>query len=298
MNHRRNLLAAAASAAAAAANCHWQQVDASGSQEVPGPEPPDEKRARKLIYQWAKQEMAAGYAGPDVSWPPREILPRRDEIPQLRAAFARCGGRDQLLDERRRTPRCDDVSFRLAASLCGTQFGHPSEDEPSATERAEGAELMHLLADAGVREGACGFAYLLQHGELVQEDGAMAARHHQHAASAGYAQSMHELGTMFYLGEHGLPQDRVEAVRWFRRAATHNISGSMFLLGECLLAGDGAPQDVHAALGWFAAAGELGHRGARSRLISQLGLARTTDGVDYHHFTGTRLSRFVEWARQ
>lgn len=57
------------------------------------------------------------------------------------------------------------------------------------------------------------------------------------AASAGYAQSMHEIGTMHYLGD-GVEPDSDEAVRWFRRAAELGVSGSMYLLRECLLAGE------------------------------------------------------------
>ena len=72
---------------------------------------------------------------------------------------------------------------------------------------------------------------------------------------------------MHYLGD-GLPQDNAEAVRWFRRAAEHGISSSMYLLAECLYEGCGTQRDISSALGWFAAAGELGHRGARSRLAS------------------------------
>lgn len=78
---------------------------------------------------------------------------------------------------------------------------------------------------------------------------------------------MHELGTMFYLGD-GLPVDEEEAVRWFRQAAVRGVSSSMYLLGECLLEGEGTRKDREAAFGWFAAAAELGHRGARQRVLS------------------------------
>lgn len=42
---------------------------------------------------------------------------------------------------------------------------------------------------------------------------------------------------MHYLGD-GVEPDSDEAVRWFRRAAELGVSGSMYLLGECLLAGE------------------------------------------------------------
>ena len=44
------------------------------------------------------------------------------------------------------------------------------------------------------------------------------------------------------------------------------LSQSMFMMGECLLSGEGIAQDTASALGWFAAAGELGHCSARSRI--------------------------------
>ena len=66
----------------------------------------------------------------------------------------------------------------------------------------------------------------------------------------------------------GLAADAIEAVRWFRLAAVRGEAGSMYLLGECLLSGEGTKQNRDAALGWFAAAGDLGHRGARASLLS------------------------------
>merc|ERR1719476_234783 len=72
---------------------------------------------------------------------------------------------------------------------------------------------------------------------------------------------------MHYLGD-GLPPDGEEAVRWFRAAAVRGVSASMYLLGECLLEGQGTRQNKAAAFGWFAAAGDLGHRSARERVLS------------------------------
>ena len=57
-------------------------------------------------------------------------------------------------------------------------------------------------------------------------------------------------------------------MRWFRQAASRGVTSSMYLLGECLLEGLGTTQNKAAAFGWFAAAGELGHRSARERVLS------------------------------
>lgn len=92
---------------------------------------------------------------------------------------------------------------------------------------------------------------------------------------------MHELGTMHYLGD-GLPADGAEAVHWFRQAAVRGVISSMYLLGECLLEGLGTHQNTSAALGWFAAAGELGHRSARERILSAYLTPATGDAWDEH----------------
>ena len=97
-------------------------------------------------------------------------------------------------------------------------------------------------------------------------DEELAEQYHHVAAQSGHAQSMHELGTIHYLGDG--PSDSEEAVRWFRKAARLGVCGSMYMLGECLLNGDGTQQNADAALGWFAAAADLGHRGARHQVLT------------------------------
>ena len=62
---------------------------------------------------------------------------------------------------------------------------------------------------------------------------------HEAAARGGYAQSMHELGVLYYTGDDGVECDQAAAVYWFREAAQRGVSGSMYLLAACLLAGSG-----------------------------------------------------------
>ena len=79
---------------------------------------------------------------------------------------------------------------------------------------------------------------------------------------------MHELGVIFYTGEwrdEGVPASAREAVRYLRMGAEGGVPGSMFLLGECLLAGHGVAVDVPEAFAWFVRAGG----GARSPEISR-----------------------------
>ena len=60
---------------------------------------------------------------------------------------------------------------------------------------------MRQLAERGSAWGACGWAFCLANGDGVEVDSLRAAHYYRLAADAGCAQSMHELGTMHYLGE-------------------------------------------------------------------------------------------------
>ena len=255
------------------------------------PEPPDGATARRLVEAWTKEEESPGYRLPSTSWPTSTSGLTRRDIPVYREGLAACGGADHLREGPRTAP-CNEVTFKLAMSLLGgTLCGHVSnEEERSEEEIAEGTDLMRQLADAGSIEGSCGWAFILHNGDYVEEDVERAAQYHRQAAGAGYAQSMHELGTMHYLGD-GLPEDLCKAAFWYRRAAELGQPAAMYMLGELLLAGEGTPKDVKSAIGWFAAAGELGHRGARSRVISALGVP---DGGQYHAVAALRLSKWTQ----
>lgn len=144
-----------------------------------------------------------------VRWPPKDDRARADipkDLPGLRFVYEICGG-DNYLREGPRSRECDEVGFRLALALCGgTLFGHEHGEQPTVRQRTEGADLMRRLAEAGVVDGSCGWAFLLQNGELVPQDTSQAANFHRQAASAGHAQSMHELGTIYCIGRRAVPR--------------------------------------------------------------------------------------------
>lgn len=179
-------------------------------------------------------------------------------------------------------------------------------------EAASGAELLRALAARDSPEGLCAWAYCLMDGELTEQDIPLAVTLHRRAAERGFAQSMHELGVIFYTGEwedEGVASSPAEAVHWFRRAAEHGaagsqepcISGSMFLYAECLLEGRCVAADAPQALAWFAMAGERGHRGARARILDMLhrdGLPGSTQELrSYASTSSLRMSRWTAAAK-
>ena len=212
--------------------------------------------------------------------------------------------------------RCHDTKFSLAIALLGgSLFGHASPQEedveaPAKEEATEdqrqGATLMRQLAEKGVVEGLCGWAYCLLDGEVAgcAYDAPKALGFHEAAARGGYAQSMHELGVLYYTGDDGVECDQAAAVYWFREAAQRGVSGSMYLLAECLLEGEGDPSEAYR---WLASAAELGHRGARQRILASAAtaaapqpqterqhIALEAQKARYAALTGLRVSRVTE----
>ena len=58
------------------------------------------------------------------------------------------------------------------------------------------------------------------------------------------------LGVMYDNGE-GVPQDYVEAMKWYHKAAEQGHAGAQFNLGLMYANGNGVPQDYAKAAKWF-----------------------------------------------
>ena len=66
-------------------------------------------------------------------------------------------------------------------------------------------------------------------------------------AAAGDARAQSVLGLLYYRGQGGVPQDKVEAAGWFRRAADQGDPQAQYNLGLSYARGDtGAPDNVSA----------------------------------------------------
>ncbi len=66
----------------------------------------------------------------------------------------------------------------------------------------------------------------------------------------GHAGAQSSLGLKYASGA-GVPEDDVEAVRWFRLAAEQGHAGAQWLLGSMYGNGDGVPEDAVLAYMWF-----------------------------------------------
>ena len=71
-----------------------------------------------------------------------------------------------------------------------------------------------------------------------------------------------------YYGGVGVAEDKSEAAKWFRKAATQSLAVAENQMGLIYERGQGAPRDYRLALEWFRKAAEHGSVEARRNLAA------------------------------
>ncbi len=84
-------------------------------------------------------------------------------------------------------------------------------------------------------------------------------------AERGDDRAQYFLGSMYADGE-GVPQDSVEAVKWYHLAGEQGNAGAQFSLGNMYFYGAGVPQDSAEAVKWYHLAAERGDAEAQMQL--------------------------------
>lgn len=79
----------------------------------------------------------------------------------------------------------------------------------------------------------------------------------QQAAAQGNAEAQNNLGFLYAKGS-GVPQDNVQAAKWYEKAAAQGVAEAQIRLGVMYLTGKGVPQDYAMARGWFEKAAAQG----------------------------------------
>ena len=82
-------------------------------------------------------------------------------------------------------------------------------------------------------------------------------------AETGDAESQNQLGQAFYAGKRGVPEDPVEAVKWFRKAADQNHPAAQYNLAVGYERGDGVAKYEVEAYKWYLLAAKQGHSKAQ-----------------------------------
>mgnify|MGYP006175848525 FL=1 len=124
-----------------------------------------------------------------------------------------------------------------------------------------------VLAETGNARAQFNLGLMYYIGAGVPEDNVEAVKWYRLAAGQGHAAAQLNFGLMYSNGE-GLPQDNEEATRWFRLAADQGDALAQFNLGLHYMSGEGVSQDDAEALRWFRLAADQGHANAQSAIGS------------------------------
>ena len=115
-------------------------------------------------------------------------------------------------------------------------------------------EDLRRRADEGYVRAQYNLALMYDTGRGVPEDNMEAVRWYRKAADQGNVRAQNNLGVMYDAGE-GVPEDNAEAVRWYRMAAEQGDASAQYFLGEMYALGDGVLRSGAAAADWYYKAG-------------------------------------------
>ena len=215
---------------------------------------------------------------PSRSWP--DNVPPDDDLSFLLEDVKYC---DRSPPNSSRSEYCNRLRFRVASALV-LQF------DPSSQNR--GMEMLRLLAESNFSDAMVFYGMCLNDGRAGIEPNAKDAVQWFKRCCELYQhpQAQYELGVALYTGE-GIEENEEEAVLFFQLAADQNHPAASYMLGDCLLDGVGVMLDRALALEWLVLSSELGHRGARSRVMAVL---EKKEGDDYGNFTDASRQTMVD----
>lgn len=222
---------------------------------------------------------------PTISWPtfPHALpYPPSDvSLDTLGPELRYCKRNISLKKNHTQSLYCDALAFQIAFTLilsggdedCSS-FGTKSEEKV-----IYGWNLLKSLAEKGHADSMCYYAQILNNGSPSKElkldpNPTLAAVWFRRLIEMHptHSQGLYEMAVLYYTGE-GVLEDESKALELFKEAACLNHPGACFMYGDCLLDGVGTPEnkrDRSLALEWLIKAGDLGHRGARSRALAVL----------------------------
>ena len=98
-----------------------------------------------------------------------------------------------------------------------------------------------------------------------REDYAAALREWRPLAEKGDALAQYHLGVLYRKGR-GVPQDDVQARKWYDKAAVQGHAKAQYNLGTLYYNGEGVPKDYKQALRWFRLAADQGEAVAQTKI--------------------------------
>jgi len=119
------------------------------------------------------------------------------------------------------------------------------------------------LAEQGNASAQYNLGLMYRNGEGVPENDVEAVRWWLLAAEQGDVSAQHNLGLMYRNGE-GVPENDAEAARWWLLAVKQGHANGQYNLGVMYFDGEGVPQNNVRAYMWWSVAAAQGNESART----------------------------------
>lgn len=113
-------------------------------------------------------------------------------------------------------------------------------------------------AEAGHAEAMYVLSLYYRLGKFVQKDLTQTRIWERKAIDAGWTDAMVSLAGDYSVGVNGLPENKQEAFRWYRRAAEQGNLTAMMMLGSAYRYGDGVPRNYEEAVVWWRRGADAG----------------------------------------
>jgi len=118
---------------------------------------------------------------------------------------------------------------------------------------------MRSLANQGYAGAQYTIGLMYAESRGVPQDFVEAAKWFRLAAEQGYAKAQCYLGWMYFVGQ-GVLEDDADAVKWYRLAAKQGLAAAQYNLGKMYDNGLGVPRDDVEAVKWYRLAAEQGQQ--------------------------------------
>ena len=158
------------------------------------------------------------------------------------------------------------------SAFCESLSQELSSSDLESLSQESSWEDMHTCAEQGNAYAQSNLGFIYRTGIGVPNDDVEAARWFQSASEQGMPRALSYLGYMYMLG-HGVPEDNAEGFRLWRSAAEQGYARAQFDLGMRYAQGYGVPEDVVLAYMWSnlaAAQGNLGGQTLKDRVEQQM----------------------------
>lgn len=180
------------------------------------------------------------------------------------------------------------IILALTPTLAWAGFEEDLADT-SHTEKFHMLRHLYVRANAGDANAQLQMGSVFLTGKEVEQDYVEAMKWFRLAASQGQPQSQFNLGMMYAHGL-GVAKNHIDASRWYRLAADQGLAISQLNLGVAYATGSGVPQDNKQAIKWLNLAAEQGEAQAQFNLAV---MYATGQGVKQDDVTAIRYAQLA-----